>query len=77
MSTLPKPIEWAPPRPMAPVANWVRPQYGMQEISGTWAVLKRYQWSPSEPTLVMEVDSRDAAIGFVKLLMESDHDNDQ
>lgn len=74
MSAMPKPIEWAPPRPMSPVAQWVLPQYGMQEMySGdAWAVLKRYQWSQYEPTLVTVTDSRDAAIGFVKLLQESD-----
>lgn len=72
MSTLPKPIKWAPPRPMSPVANWVLPQYGMQELGDKWVILKRYQWSQYEPSLVMVVDSRDAAVGFIKLLMERD-----
>lgn len=74
MSTMPKPIEWVPSKKRTPLANWICPQYGVQEMySGdAWAVLKRYQWSQYEPTLVTVTDSRDAAIGFVKLLQESD-----
>jgi hypothetical protein len=70
MSTMPKPIEWAPLKSMSSIPDWVAPQYGMTEINGKWAILLRYQWSQYEPSLVMVVDSRDAAIGFVKLLME-------
>lgn len=69
MSTVPKPIEWAPSKPgRTELEHWVLPVYGMQELGDGWAVVKQYQWSQYEPSLVMVVDSRDAAIGFVKLL---------
>ena len=66
MAKLRPPIEWAPARP----SHWRK--FGMRErVDGRWEVLTGAQWwNGDECDLVTVVDSRDAAIGFIKLLKE-------
>lgn len=57
-------IEWAPQCPN----TWNK--FGMRErVDGRWEVLTAaLWWKEDERELVAVVDSRDAAIGFIKLL---------
>jgi hypothetical protein len=60
-------IEWAPADPRA----WRR--MGMrQRVDDRWEVITgALWWNEDERELVAVVDSRDAAIGFIKLLKEN------
>jgi hypothetical protein len=64
MAKLRPEIEWAPKNPKT------FRQYGMRERwDDKWEVLRRVSWWKDElQELEMVVDSRDAAIGFIKLL---------
>lgn len=64
MAKLRPPIEWAPAR------FWRK--FGMRErVDGRWDVITGAQWwNEDECDLVTVVDSRDAAIGFIKLLKD-------
>jgi len=66
MAKLRPDVEWAPADPRA----WRR--MGMRErVDGRWDVVTAaHYWNGDESELVMVVDSRDAAIGFIKLLKE-------
>ena len=64
MAKLRPEIEWAPQSPN----TWNR--FGMRERwDDKWEVLRRVDWwEDDQHELEMVVDSRDAAIGFIKLL---------
>lgn len=66
MAKLRPPIEWEPYHPKR------MRQYGMQERhDDKWEVVHRVKWwSDAECEVLVVVDSRDAAIGFIKLLKE-------
>lgn len=64
MAKLRPEIEWAP------MSYKTYKQYGVRERwDGKWEVLRRVDlWRDDLHELEMVVDSRDAAIGFIKLL---------
>jgi hypothetical protein len=63
MAKLRPEIEWAP------LSYKTYMQYGMQERwDGKWEVLRHASCWGAENEVEMVVDSRDAAIGFIKLL---------
>ena len=45
--------------------------YGVMETAEGWKVLKKeWMYSPTKISVIAQVDSRKAAIGFIKLLLE-------
>jgi hypothetical protein len=61
------PAEWFQRRD-----RWEDVEYGVLQAKKEWLVLKK-EWMGSTPkvTVIAQVDSREAAIGFIKLLREN------
>jgi hypothetical protein len=52
---------------------WGNETYGIVKKTDTWLVLKKYDYfGTTKVEVVTEVDSRNAAIGFVKLLAKGE-----
>lgn len=62
----PEKIEWEPYSP----SQWRR--LGVRKRYGKWEVVRRESWwTVQEEDVLVVADSRDAAIGFMKLLKEN------
>lgn len=53
--------------------NWWSTEYGLLNLAGKWAVVKKHRPFDDDFDVITEwVDERKTAIGFLKLLMENE-----